>query len=116
MKEYIEREAAKNILRRHQHRFTCADEANGYGSVKWSEDVIYAEKAINCMDAIPAADVREVVRGKWEYTTVGDEEVPVVAGCCSACHGYKEEFPKWIYDDGGRIWYNFCPICGADMT
>ena len=61
MSDYIEREAAKNILLQHQHRFTCADEANGYGSVKWSEDVIYLSEAVNGMDAIPAADVRPVV-------------------------------------------------------
>ena len=60
-KEYIEREAAKNILLQHQHRFTCADEANGYGSVKWSEDVIYLSEAVNGIAAIPAADVRPVV-------------------------------------------------------
>lgn len=65
MTDYISREAAKNILMRHERRFTCADEANGFGSVKWSENVIYAETAQNCIDALPAADVRPVVRGKW---------------------------------------------------
>ena len=97
MSEYIEREAAKNILRQHQHRFTCADEANGYGTVKWSEDVIYLSEAVNGIAAIPAADVRSVVWGKWVYND-GDN-IPY----CSEC----------MMPQDGEC--NFCPKCGADM-
>ena len=108
-KEYIEREAAKNILKRHEHRFTCADESNGYGSVKWSEYVIYSETAQNCMDAIPAADVRPVVRGKW--IDRDDKYYGWNMWACSAC---GEEF---ILAEGTPDMneYHFCPNCGADM-
>jgi hypothetical protein len=53
---------------------------------------------------IPAADVRSVVRGKWEH----DWET----GCsvCSACgDGYLWEDFKGVAD------WNFCPNCGAGM-
>ena len=98
--EYIEREAAKNILLQHQHRFTCADEANGYGSVKWSEDVIYLSEAVNGMDAIPAADVRPVVKATWkriDFKPCGHDYE------CSSC-GWKNDMVT-----------HFCPSCGARM-
>lgn len=44
------------------------------------------------------ADVKPVVRGKWTDTTHGL--------MCSACETYQ------VY---GSRFYNFCPICGADM-
>ena len=49
-------------------------------------------------DAIPAADVRPVVRGKWTATGAG-----CLTSKCSVC-GYKSL-------EAG----NFCPNCGADM-
>ena len=76
MAEYINREIAKESLRMNQHRFTCADEANGFGSVKWSEDVIYAEAAQKVIDTIPSADVAEVVR------------------CKDCSHSYKTSYPS----------------------
>ena len=60
MGDCISREEAKNALREQRHRLTVADEASGYGNVKWSEYVIYAETAENAIDALPAADVRPV--------------------------------------------------------
>lgn len=48
--------------------------------------------------AQPTADVVEVVHGKWTDTTHGL--------ICSVCKTYQ------VY---GSRFYNFCPICGADM-
>lgn len=48
--------------------------------------------------AIPAADVREVVRGKWQK--IGQLGVVVVCSVCGKSPDRKT---------------NFCPNCGADM-
>ena len=96
-KEYIEREKALSAQNKSRNLSECRKR----------------------LERIPAADVRPVVRGRWEYTVIeGDviSEIPtIVKGVCSVCHNYSEEIPKWIYDDGGHIWFNFCPNCGADM-
>lgn len=63
-------------------------------------------------EAVPAADVRPVVRGEWikidKYDNESNvqcsaclEEFDYVDGVCYLCHGY--ELPL------------FCPNCGADM-
>jgi len=55
--------------------------------------------AVACiLKPIPAADVRENVRGKWIHWARSDE--------CSVC-GYN----TGKYEMGS----NFCPNCGADM-
>jgi hypothetical protein len=57
--------------------------------------------AIRQIEAIPAADVRPVVRGKWiKPTRVPDSMLSE----CSVC-GF----------DTGAYTFNFCPNCGADM-
>ena len=71
------------------------------------------EDAINCLscyngevinlvlteiDEAPAADVRPVVRGRWENFRGKPR--------CSRC---KAVWPEDYYD------HNFCPNCGADM-
>ena len=61
-----------------------------------------------CLDAInsiPAADVREVKRGKW---TLG--HLPSTSGGSYAvvqCSECNSQFPIWRT--------NYCPNCGADM-
>lgn len=86
---------------------------------KWSDGYSYIEvptkDAIACVRVIPAADVRPVVRGKWEYSFRDDDGLEIVECICSVCHGYKESYARWLYDDGNRNWFNFCPNCGADM-
>lgn len=51
--------------------------------------------------AIPAADVVERKRGEWKIAAYGIDGEDVY---CSVC-GLGGNFPYW----------NFCPICGADM-
>ena len=55
MSELISREAAIEALRYAQHRFTVADEAGGMGTVKWSENVIYFDAAVNALSLLPSA-------------------------------------------------------------
>lgn len=78
MKEYIEREAVNAAL-----SAECSPMVAAY--------------LINAVEAIPAADVRPVVRGRWEYNP-GDN-IPY----CSECMMPQDSE------------CNFCPNCGADM-
>ena len=60
----------------------------------------------NAFNAIPAADVRPVVRAGWEEK----EKDGVWWYACSVC---GEHIPKGRW---GQEWHsNFCPNCGADM-
>ena len=52
----------------------------------------------DAFDAIPAADVRPVVRGKWV-----DEPIKGIRYYCSVCQG------RFDYT------WHFCPNCGANM-
>ena len=96
MADYIDREVAKGSLRMNQHRFTCADEANGFGSVKWSEDVIYANAAQKAIDTIPSADVQPVRKARWKCESIG-------CYYCSLCN------------EQSLVRTKFCGNCGADM-
>ena len=54
--------------------------------------------AADVIEELTAADVRPVVRGKWEY-------ISFMTVKCSNC---QETFQELAWD-------NFCPNCGADM-
>ena len=105
--EYISREAARAILKRHEHRVTCVDETNGFGAVKWREDVIYADTAQICIVALPAADVAPVVHARWIEWDDGEGDTFE----CSACG------EVWTLNAGNPIENNmhYCPRCGARM-
>lgn len=64
-----------------------------------------AKKAFRALSAIPAADVRPVVRGKW-IPVIRYMENTVVGWECSVC-GFGID----ISEDG----FNYCPKCGADL-
>ena len=81
MAEYIEREKALASIRHEDPYFSYA------------------------IERIPAADVRPVVRGKWEEASDGDGKV------CSVC---GEDFCDMVLGCNVHEW-NFCPNCGADM-
>lgn len=82
-----------------------------------ASDLIYREDAkdfvrhayhkglnpVEYLDEVPVADVRPVVRGKWEVGGMFDD-----IGRCSCCH-YM--FPS----DTAMTEFRFCPNCGADM-
>lgn len=88
MTEYIEREA---LPQKKERGFFLDDDFNA----GWNA-------CLNKISAIPAADVRPVVRGKWEYEwkPMLGETLPFK---CSVCG-------KWA-----RTSYDYCPYCGADM-
>ena len=111
MAEYIEREA---LLERIDGIWDCADmvfepndkccRADDCASCKWRE----TKNAIRKIVAyFPAADVREVKRGKWI-----DDKVSFYLGC-SECGCFLEYAVDTFLDEGDH--YNFCPNCGADM-
>ena len=54
----------------------------------------------------PTADVKKVVRGKWEYAKT-ESNMAVVK--CSVC-GQEQFAISGVVANG-----NFCPSCGADM-
>lgn len=59
-------------------------------------------RTLEAIDAIPAADVRPVVRGRWI-------EKPYLLGTTNVCSVCGENYGM----PHGK--YNFCPNCGADM-
>ena len=106
-KEYIEREAA--MLQINAADFVRDDKFEGGATLLFCDDVV------DRLFAIPAADVRPVVRGKWlpdydytEYDYDGSTPLPEPQKFqdgwqCSLCGAYE---PSTV---------NFCPNCGADM-
>lgn len=93
-KQYIDRQAVINLLYNVYSREVYTHE----GTVQ----KVTGEIDINELSSIPAANVRENVKGKWE---VSDATTTWLDGhyYCSQCGARSE----W----GGY----FCPNCGADM-
>ena len=91
MAEYIEREAAFNAI------LKLVPKVDGDGYC-W----VIRGDAATAIDAIPAADVRPVVRGEWKphKTKTGKNWWK-----CSACDYVSEH----------KAHHNYCPNCGADM-
>jgi len=85
MAEYIEREAVNALI-----EAECSPKVAAFLN--------------HAIDNIPAADVRPVVRGRWEWDVLdGTPGYRPVVLCCSNCH--RVSFSGWDY----------CPNCGADM-
>ena len=94
MTDYIPREARRGM------KYISTDAlGDTLENFKERKIVTYAE-LVSEIAAIPAADVRPVVRGRWsriDYEPHGHDYK------CSAC-GWKNDMPT-----------HFCPNCGADM-
>ena len=88
MDEYIDREAAVDAV---IGIYYDTPEIN-----------LTAEKFEEAINGIPAADVAQVVHGRWE--TNSDRPDSLI---CSIC---KCGFDMWKHDP-----HNYCPNCGADM-
>ena len=94
MTEYIDREAAIANKR----------EYNLGGSYDNTELAV----PVGAIRSIHAADVRPVVRGKWER--MSDNDVFGDIHCkCSACGEDWWQGPGWFRHA------NYCPNCGAEM-
>ena len=91
MKEYISREALIEELK--------------------SRD-FYPVIVKRAIEAIPAADVRPVVHGKW--IAVDDEEQSCDEWDCSACK-QRRTFMCEMDADDMKEYYLYCPECGAVM-
>lgn len=93
MDDYIIREKAVNAA------IDAVDDWDG-GCNKSRAELIEME-----MNKLPAADVKPVVRGKWETVMLAHERMGCrpTAHYCSKCHQIT--------------WFRtfFCPNCGADM-
>lgn len=94
MTEYIDRKTALNVL------WYNADEA--------------CSAVVGDFEAIPAADVKPIVRGKWIYGKEIAREY--LAGECIAidyedilCSVCKTHYRPYVGN------FNYCPNCGADM-
>ena len=65
--------------------------------------------------ALPAADVRPVVRAKWEDVHIDRPEIAdleVASMFCPNCNRWHNE----VYHYGNPIEFaNYCCFCGADM-
>ena len=97
-KEYIEREAAYPLAKKICDAIDSED----------FQRLNFGMRILDWIDDIPAADVRPVVRGKWEVsrTDYGWNGAEFPTHCkCTEC---GREVP---YQDKD----NFCPNCGADM-
>jgi len=102
MAEYIEREKAIELLSQPIRMSMCLSTEECHHKI--------AQQRIDryLIENIPAADVRPVVRGKWNRTDAYPHRL-----YCSVC--YKtylkndELLERWEFP------LNFCPNCGADM-
>ena len=83
MTDYIEREAAKGCVKEH-----------------------FDDAIIIALDRISAADVRPVVKAKWEWN---DNNGYYYCGNCKAVSPREDQDGEYIDCP------NFCPNCGADM-
>lgn len=101
MDDFIRRESAYPLAKK-----ICDAVLSGeYGNPTLPHSAIMLPHFIlDLIDAIPAADVRPVVRGKWVDAVQSCHDSPHVR--CSMCGEYY-----WRYFNK----FNFCPNCGADM-
>lgn len=74
-------------------------------------------EAMRLINALPSADVKPVVRGKWIF-----EEYEFASWCtkaiCSSCKKTIANNSDLAHDWGQKLFlhdYQFCPKCGADM-
>lgn len=108
MKEYIDREVAVAVIEEKQKEL-CPVGRYGRGYVYGSDREKYDkwDEIIDSIENLPAADVVEVVHGKWQ--TEIDDELGILKHTCQICGFVK------ITDIHVALDWNFCPNCGAKM-
>ena len=96
MDDYISRQAAQDVFAEVEDRY----------DPEWGNKRYTPKDVEEILDSVPPADVRSVVRGRWEITdNLGREDIK-----CSVC-GCE---PYWHPTEYSVRPY-FCPNCGADM-
>nr|DAQ92753.1 MAG TPA: DNA-directed RNA polymerase [Caudoviricetes sp.] len=100
MAEYVERTA---VFEQFDNADADVCETDDFGGVDYGFGMKNIKELIN---AIPAADVAQVVHGRWEYTpqtfnTLGQIRCPFCAW--------------WSLDQSIDGIYKYCPNCGAKM-
>lgn len=106
MSDYIEREAATELIENKQKELCPVGMYSRhalYGSDREKFDAW--QEIIDAIDAIPAADVAPVRHGRWIKPVPGDGE-----NYCSVCKAEQ----LWFYGYG-YLEPNYCPNCGARM-
>lgn len=97
MAEYIDREELMKFPIRRDH----------YDKEHGNEHFIYGiETVLEYAENLPAADVAQVVHGKWEYISQTLNTLSQLR--CPFC-GW------WSLDPSVDGAYNYCPNCGAKM-
>lgn len=99
MAEYIEKEKLR-LMKTEE----CAGHTIEY-AMGW-------KACIDWLKTIPAANVRENVRGAWELHG-GDDDLDCYYFCSKCGAGYIKE--EWFYVHGKYHPFTFCPNCGAKM-
>ncbi len=96
MFEYIEKQAVTTIpiLPKEYRKYQTMNLDDAYEN-GWYD-------ALKCVEKLPLADVRPMVRGVWK-------KMPDNTCVCSICGLGLETWTQAIF-------YNFCPRCGADMN
>lgn len=98
MDDYIIREKAVNAA------IDAVDDWDG-GCNKSRAELIEME-----MNKLPAADVKPVLRGKWMLVDTEDGDRDDTLLMTWGCNRCGKEFKT-----AGRMDFDFCPNCGADM-
>ena len=122
MAEYIEREA----FLADKKWLYCTDCDKRKGKKRGKTVTLYEIGEAPCkscgihdmieeVEEYPAADVREVVRGKWISVYDNETTVPIKDGVPQGCC-YCSVCGDWLAaSDEYEVRGNFCPNCGADM-
>ena len=115
MTDYISREAfAAEMKERQTEAWKWLREAKDHDTAVRADAVLsFLCEVKLTLDKIPAADVRENKRGKWEEKEVFEAMGHVdelQSAFCPVCKRYHTTPYSYYFTH-----YNFCPNCGADM-
>lgn len=102
MKEYIDKEKIIKMFEESE-----LDVIADYGEQYGTEFGMSRDAFHKMVSSIPAADVVELVHGKWK--TEIDNDIGILKHTCSICDFHK------FTDIHVALNWNYCPKCGAKM-